>query len=131
MKIMVHQTQEVVDEAARIQIEVDKIFETARSNNWTLETFAVKVLAGAMANNLGYFSIAAQLVQNVTRLDGFTSIEILRYMLFKVEQQDSVKIQQAQVMFFRGLIINKEKAELAKQKQQKELSKQTSKKRRN
>ena len=129
---MGHHTEEaIVDESARIQIEVDKIFETARSNNWSLETFAVKVLAGATANHVGYFAIAAQMVQNVTHLNGLTSIEILKYLLFKVEQQDSLKIKQAQVMFYRGLIINKEKAELATQKQQKELSKQTSKKRRN
>jgi len=117
---MEHHTQEVIDEAARIQIEVDQIFETARSNNWSLEQFAIKVLAGATDYDLGYFAIAAQLVQNVTHLDGQSSIEILKFLIFKVQQQDTLKIKQAQEMFFRGLVINKEQAEqrLAKEKRQ-------------
>lgn len=131
---MGHHTEEaIVDEAARIQTEVDKIFETSRSNNWSLEQFAIKVLAGATNYDLGYFAIAAQLVQNVTKLDGQSSIEILKFLLFKVQQQDTLKIKQAQEMFFRGLIINKQNTEkeLAKQKRQEKSSKQTSKKRRN
>ncbi|MEG3907825.1 hypothetical protein [Microcoleus sp. POL10_C6] len=130
---MGHHTEEaIVDEAARIQKEVDKIFEAARSNNWTLEQFAVKVLAGTTDYDLGYFAIAAQLLQNVTNLDGKSSIEILKFLIFKVQQQDTLKIKQAQEMFFQGLVINKEQAEkkLAKDKQQ-QSSKSTSKKRRN
>ncbi len=134
---MGHHTEEVIDEAARIQIEVDKIFETARSNNWSLEQFAIKVLAGATDYNLGYFAIAAQLVQNVTKLDGKSSIEILKFLLFKVQQKDTLKIKQTQEIFFQGLVINKEQAEqrLAKEKRHqqssKPSSKQTLKKRKN
>ncbi|MEG4210370.1 MULTISPECIES: hypothetical protein [unclassified Microcoleus] len=111
MKIMGHHTEEVIDEAARIQIEVDKIFETARSNNWSLEQFAIKVLAGATDYELGYFSIAAQLVQNVTKLDGQSSINILNYLLYKVRQLDPLKIKQAQNILFQGLVINKQETE--------------------
>jgi hypothetical protein len=121
--------QQVIDEAEKIQKEVDKIFEMARSNNWSLQQFAIKVLAGATEFDLGYFAIASQLVQNVTELDGKSSIEILKYLIFKVQQKDSLKIKQAQEMFFRGLVINKEQAEkrLAEEKRQQQISKQTSK----
>ncbi|MEG4533393.1 hypothetical protein [Microcoleus sp. D2_18a_D3] len=120
---------EVVQEAERIQIEVDQIFEIARSNNWSLEQFAVKVLAGATDFDLGYFAIGVQLIQNVTEIDGKSAIEVLKFLIFKVQQQDTLKIKQAQEMFVRGLIINKNKAEqrLAEEK----ISKQISKKRRN
>jgi hypothetical protein len=132
-KIMEHRTEDVLQEAEIIQIEVDKIFEMARSNNWSLEQFAVKVLAGAAQFNLGYFAIGAQLIQNVTEIDGRSALEILKFLIFKVQQQDTLKIKQAQEMFYRGLIINKERAEqrLAEEKQQQQISKQTSKKRRN
>ena len=97
------------------------------TNNWSLKQFAVKVLAGATNYDLGYFAIAAQLVQNVTKLHGQSSIEILKYLLFKVQQQDTLKIQQTQEMFFRGLVINKEQADkqLAKDKRQQQSSKPT------
>ncbi|MEG4458457.1 hypothetical protein [Microcoleus sp. N9_A1] len=90
------------------------------TNNWSLEQFAVKVLVGATDYDLGYFAIAAQLIQNVTQIDGQNSIEILKFLIFKVQQQDTLKIKQAQEMFFRGLVINKNKAEqrLAEEKQQ-------------
>ncbi|MEG4500645.1 hypothetical protein QUB05_26355 [Microcoleus sp. F10-C6] len=107
---MEHRT-EVVQEAERIQIEVDKIFEMARSNNWSLEQFAVKVLAGATEFDLGYFAIGAQLIQNVTEIDGRSAIEVLKFLIFKVQQQDTLRIKQAQEMFFRGLVINKNRAE--------------------
>ncbi|MEG4838408.1 hypothetical protein [Microcoleus sp. B9-D4] len=93
--------QQVEKQAEDIQIEVDKIFEMARLNNWSLEQFAIKVLAGATDYDLGYFAIAAQLVQKVTKLDGLSSIEILKFLIFKVQQQDTLKIKQAQEMFFR------------------------------
>ena len=108
---MGHHTQEVINDAARIQLEVDQIFDMARSNNWSLETFAVKVLAGATDYDLGYFAIAAQLIQNVTQIDGQSSIEILKFLIFKVQQHDTLRIKQAQEMFFRGLVINKNRAE--------------------
>ncbi|WP_333366142.1 hypothetical protein [Microcoleus sp. N3A4] len=122
---MEHPTEKVEQEAERIQIEVDKIFEMARSNNWSLEQFAVKVLAGATEFDLGYFAIGAQLIQNVTEIDGKSAIEVLKFLIFKVQQHDTLKIKQAQEMFFRGLIINKNKAEqrLAEQKQQQQISK--------
>ena len=99
------------------------------TNNWSLKQFAVKVLAGATNYDLGYFAIAAQLVQNVTKLHGQSSIEILKYLLFKVQQKNTLKIKQAQEIFFRGLVINKEEAEqrLVAEKRQQHISKQTSK----
>ena len=126
---MGHHTEEVIDEAARIQIEVDKIFETARSNNWSLEQFAVKVLAGAAQFDLGYFAIGVQLIQNVTEIDGRSAIEVLKFLIHQVQQHDTLKIKQAQEMFFRGLIINKNRAEQRLAGEQ--MSKQTSKQRRN
>ena len=94
-----------------------------------MELFAIKVLAGATEFDLGYFAIASQLVQNVTKLDGQSSIEILKYLLFKVQQKNTLKIKQAQEIFFRGLVINKEEAEqrLVAEKRQQHISKQTSK----
>ncbi|MEG4248694.1 hypothetical protein [Microcoleus sp. Pol10D4] len=103
--------QQVEKQAEDIQIEVDKIFELARSNNWSLEQFAIKVLAGATDYELGYFSIAAQLVQNVTKLDGQSSINILNYLLYKVRQLDPLKIKQAQNILFQGLVMNKQETE--------------------
>ena len=94
-----------------------------------MELFAIKVLAGATEFDLGYFAIASQLVQNVTKLDGQSLIEILKYLLFKVQQKNTLKIKQAQEIFFRGLVINKEEAEqrLVAEKRQQHISKQTSK----
>ena len=94
-----------------------------------MELFAIKVLVGATEFDLGYFAIASQLVQNVTKLDGQSSIEILKYLLFKVQQKNTLKIKQAQEIFFRGLVINKEEAEqrLVAEKRQQHISKQTSK----
>lgn len=117
--------QQVIDEAARIQKEVDKVFETARSNNWSLEQFAVKVLAGATEFELAYIAIGSQLVQNVTGLDGQSSVEILKYLIAQALDKNTVKIRQAQELFYNGLVINKEKAEQEKRQQQ--ASKQTSK----
>ncbi|MEG4350255.1 hypothetical protein QUA74_10985 [Microcoleus sp. LAD1_D3] len=121
--------QQVIDEAARIQTEVDKVFETARSNNWSLEQFAVKVLAGATEFDLAYIAIGSQLVQNVTGLDGQTSVEILKYLIAEAIDKNTVKIKQAQELFYNGLLINKEQAE--EEKRQQQVSKQTSKESRN
>ncbi|MEG5063047.1 hypothetical protein QUB33_05425 [Microcoleus sp. B3-A4] len=121
--------QQVVDEAARIQKEVDKVFETARLNNWSLEQFAIKVLAGATEFELAYIAIGSQLVQNVTGLDGQSSVEILKYLIAETLNKNTVKIRQAQELFYQGLLINKEHAE--QQKRQQQASKQTSKESRN
>ncbi|MEG5036219.1 hypothetical protein [Microcoleus sp. AT3-D2] len=121
--------QQVIDEAARIQKEVDKVFETARLNNWTLQQFAVKVLVGATEFELAYIAIGSQLVQNVTGLDGQSSVQILQYLIAEALNKNTVKIRQAQELFYNGLVINKEKAEQEKRKQQ--ASKQTSRKSRN
>ncbi|MEG4047348.1 hypothetical protein [Microcoleus sp. Pol17_C1] len=121
--------QQVIDEAARIQKEVDKVFETARSNNWSLEQFAIKVLAGATEFELAYIAIGSQLVQNVTGLDGQTSVEILKYLIAETLNKNTVKIRQAQELFYQGLLINKENAE--QQKQQQKMATNTSKENRN
>ncbi|MEG4857051.1 hypothetical protein QUB75_04930 [Microcoleus sp. K1-B6] len=121
--------QQVVDEAARIQKEVDKVFETARLNNWSLEQFAIKVLAGATEFELAYIAIGSQLVQNVTGLDGQTSVEILKYLIAETLNKNTVKIRQAQELFYQGLLINKENAE--QQKQQQKMATNTSKESRN
>ena len=118
--------QQVVDEAARIQKEVDKVFETARLNNWSLEQFAIKVLAGATEFELAYIAIGSQLVQNVTGLDGQSSVEILKYLIAETLNKNTVKIRQAQELFYQGLLINKEHAE--QQKQQQKMATNTSKK---
>jgi hypothetical protein len=67
---------------------------------------------------LGYFAIGAQLVQNVTGLEGRFAIEILKFLLVKVKELDTVKIKQTQEIFFEGLIINKLKAHQEYQQQQ-------------
>ncbi|WP_445245342.1 hypothetical protein [Microcoleus sp. OTE_8_concoct_300] len=125
--------QQVIDEAERIQKEVDKVFELARSNNWSLEQFAVKFLAGATDFDLAYIAIGSQLVQNVTGLDGQSSVEILKYLIAQVIDKNSIKIRQAQELFYRGLLINKHYAEqrFAADKRQEKTLKQTSKKKRN
>ncbi|MEG4397091.1 hypothetical protein [Microcoleus sp. BROC3] len=128
---MGHHTEEVIDEAARIQKEVDKVFETARSNNWSLEQFAVKVLAGATDFDLAYIAIGSQLVQNVTGLDGQSSVEILKYLIAQTIEKNSVKIKQAQELFYRGLLINKDYAEQRLAEEKAQQQQQTSKERRN
>ncbi|MEG4959853.1 MULTISPECIES: hypothetical protein [unclassified Microcoleus] len=102
--------EEIQEKAQKIQEEVDKIFHLARDNNWNFKQFAKKILAGAVESDLGYFAIAAQLVQNVTGLEGENAIQILKCLLADVAQLDSVKIEQTQTMFVYGLIINKIKA---------------------
>jgi len=67
---------------------------------------------------LGYFAIGSQLVQNVTGLEGRFAIEILKFLLVKVKELDTVKIKQTQEIFFEGLIINKLKAHQEYQQQQ-------------
>ena len=67
---------------------------------------------------MGYFAIGAQLVQNVTGLEGRFAIEILKFLLVKVKELDTVKIKQTQEIFFEGLIINKLKAHQEYQQQQ-------------
>jgi hypothetical protein len=67
---------------------------------------------------LSYFAIGAQLVQNVTGLEGRFAIEILKFLLVKVKELDTVKIKQKQEIFFEGLIINKLKAHQEYQQQQ-------------
>jgi hypothetical protein len=67
---------------------------------------------------LSYFAIGAQLVQNVTGLEGRVAIEILKFLLVKVKELDTVKIKQTQEIFFEGLIINKLKAHQEYQQQQ-------------
>ena len=67
---------------------------------------------------MGYFAIGAQLVQNVTGLEGRFAIEILKFLLVKVKELDTVKIKQKQEIFFEGLIINKLKAHQEYQQQQ-------------
>ena len=94
-----------------------------------MEQFAVKVLAGATEFELAYIAIGSQLVQNVTGLDGQSSVEILKYLIAQAIDKNSVKIRQAQELFYNGLVINKEKAEQEKRQQQ--ASKQTSKESRN
>ena len=67
---------------------------------------------------MSYFAIGAQLVQNVTGLEGIVAIEILKFLLVKVKELDTVKIKQTQEIFFEGLIINKLKAHQEYQQQQ-------------
>jgi len=67
---------------------------------------------------LGYFALGTQLVQNVTGLEGRFAIEILKFLLVKVKELDTVKIKQTQEIFFEGLIINKLKAHQEYQQQQ-------------
>lgn len=116
--------KEVVEQAEVIQKQVDEIFELARTNNWDLEQFAKKILAGAAENDLGYFAIAAQLVQHVTNLKGIKAIQLLKFLLVQVKNLDTVSIKKTQEMFVHGLIINKLKAALAYQEQQKQKQKQ-------
>ena len=116
--------KEVVGQAEIIQKQVDEIFELARTNNWDLEQFAKKILAGAAENNLGYFAIAAQLVQHVTNLKGIKAIQLLKFLLVQVKNLDTVSIKKTQEMFVHGLIINKLKAAHAYQEQQKQKPKQ-------
>jgi len=73
---------------------------------------------------LGYFAIGAQLVQNVTGLEGRFAIEILKFLLVKVKELDTVKIKQTQEIFFEGLIINKLKAHQEYQQQQQQQQQQ-------
>jgi len=108
--------KEVVSQAEVIQKQVDEIFELARTNNWDFEQFAKKILAGAVEYDLGYFAIAAQLVQHVTGLEGIKAIQLLRLLLAQVKNLDTVRIKQAQEIFVHGLIINKQKQK-QKQKQ--------------
>lgn len=116
--------KEVVEQAEIIQKQVDEIFELARTNNWDLEQFAKKILAGTAENDLGYFAIAAQLVQHVTNLEGIKAIQLLKVLLVQVKALDTVSIKKTQEMLFHGLIINKLKAALAYQEQQKQKQKQ-------
>ena len=116
--------KEVVEQAEVIQKQVDEIFELARTNNWDLEQFAKKILAGAAENDLGYFAIAAQLVQHVTNLEGIKAIQLLKVLLVQVKNLDTVSIKKTREMLFHGLIINKLKAALAYQEQQKQKQKQ-------
>lgn len=94
--------KEVVEQAEVIQKQVDKIFELARTNNWDLEQFAKKILAGAAENNLGYFAIAAQLVQHVTNLKGIKAIQLLKFLLVQVKNLDTVSIKKHRRCFFTG-----------------------------
>jgi len=73
---------------------------------------------------LGYFAIGAQLVQNVTGLEGRFAIEILKFLLVKVKELDTVKIKQTQEIFCEGLIINKLKAHQEYQQQQQQQQQQ-------
>jgi hypothetical protein len=116
--------KEVVEQAEVIQKQVDAIFELARTNNWDFQQFAKKILAGAAENDLGYFAIAAQLVQHVTNLEGIKAIQLLKFLLVQVKALDTVSIKNTQEMFFHGLIINKLKAAHAYQEQQKQKPKQ-------
>jgi hypothetical protein len=116
--------KEVVEQAEVIQKQVDEIFELARTNNWDLEQFAKKILAGAAENDLGYFAIAAQLVQHVTNLKGIKAIQLLKFLLVQVKNLDTLSIKKTQEMFLHGLIINKLKAALAYQQKQKQKQKQ-------
>jgi len=116
--------KEIVEQAEVIQKHVDEVFELARTNNWDLKQFAKKILAGAAENDLGYFAIAAQLVQHVTNLKGIKAIQLLKFLLVQVKNLDTVSIKKTQEMFFHGLIINKLKAALAYQEQQKQKQKQ-------
>jgi len=116
--------KEVVEQAEVIQQQVDEIFELARTNNWDLEQFAKKILAGAAENDLGYFAIAAQLVQHVTNLEGIKAIQLLKVLLVQVKALDTVSIKKTQEMLFHGLIINKLKAALVYQQKQKQKQKQ-------
>jgi hypothetical protein len=119
--------KEVVEQAEVIQKQVDAIFELARTNNWDFQQFAKKILAGAAENDLGYFAIAAQLVQHVTNLKGIKAIQLLKFLLVQVKNLDTVSIKKTQEMFLHGLIINKLKAALAYQEQQKQKQKQKQK----
>ena len=76
--------KEIVEQAEVIQKQVDEIFELARTNNWELEQFAKKILAGAAENDLGYFAIAAQLVQHVTNLKGIKAIRPLAKKIYVI-----------------------------------------------
>jgi hypothetical protein len=116
--------KEVVEQAEIIQKQVDEIFELARTNNWDFQQFAKKILAGAAENDLGYFAIAAQLVQHVTNLKGIKAIQLLKFLLVQVKNLDTVSIKKTQEMFVHGLIINKLKAALAYQEQEKQKQKQ-------
>jgi len=116
--------KEVVEQAEVIQKQVDEIFELARTNNWDLEQFAKKILARAAENDLGYFAIAAQLVQHVTNLKGIKAIQLLKFLLVQVKNLDTVSIKKTQEMFLHGLIINKLKAALVYQQKQKQKQKQ-------
>lgn len=111
-------TEEAERQSEWIQKKADKIFELARTNNWDIEQFGNKILAGAIEFDLGYFALGAQLVQNVTGLEGRFAIEILKFLLVKVKELDTVKIKQTQEIFFEGLIINKLKAHQEYQQQQ-------------
>jgi hypothetical protein len=102
--------EEIQQKAQKIQEEVDRIFQSARDNNWDFKQFAQKILAGAVEFDLGYFAIGVQLVQNLTGLEGEIAIQILKCLLAEVAKLDSVKIQQAQAIFIQGLIINKIKS---------------------
>ena len=73
---------------------------------------------------MGYFAIAAQLVQHVTNLKGIKAIQLLKFLLVQVKNLDTVSIKKTQEMFVHGLIINKLKAALAYQEQQKQKQKQ-------
>ena len=116
--------KEVVEQAEVIQKQVDEIFELARTNNWDLEQFAKKILAGAVEYELSYFAIAAQLVQHVTGLEDIKAIQLLKFLLVQVKNLDTVRIKQTQEIFFHGLIINKLKAAQAYQQKQKQKQKQ-------
>jgi len=119
--------KEVVEQAEVIQKQVDAIFELARTNNWDFQQFAKKILAGAAEYDLGYFAIAAQLVQHVTNLKGIKAIQLLKFLLVQVKSLDTVSIKKTQEMFVHGLIINKLKTALAYQEQQKQKQKQKQK----
>jgi hypothetical protein len=120
MKPLSDKDQEAQKQSEEIQKEVGRIFELARTNDWSFEQFAKKILAGASEYDLGYFAIAAQLVQHVTGVEGKFAIQILKCLLASVKELDTVKIQQAQQLFYHGLIINKIKAAQAYQQQQKQ-----------
>jgi len=94
--------KEVVEQAEVIQKQVDAIFELARTNNWDFQQVAKKILAGGAENDLGYFAIAAQLVQHVTNLKGIKAIQLLKFLLVQVKNLDTVSIKKHRRCFFTG-----------------------------